>query len=65
METGQPITTPSYSSIRDHDLKAGHDINIYIFKIFYMTDKTSLKISESILIRKFNPDLSNKDSSIK
>ena len=65
IRTGQPFTTPSYSSIRDHALKAGHDINIDNFKICHMTDKTSLKISESILIRKFNPDLNNKDSSIK
>ena len=65
IRTGQPFTTPSNSSIRDHALKAGHDINIDDFKICHMTDKTSLKISESILIHKFNPDLNNKDSSTK
>ena len=42
-------------------------IDMYIgnFKIGHMTDKTSLKLSESIIIHKFNPDLNNKDSSIK
>ena len=65
IRTGEPFMTPSDSSIRDHAVKAGHDINIDTFKICHMTDKTSLKISESILIRKFNPDLNNKDSSTK
>ena len=56
IRTDQPFTTPSYSSIRDHALKADPDINIDNFEICLMFDKTSLKISDSILIRKFNPD---------
>ena len=64
IRTGQPYTNPSNSSIRYHALEAGHDINIDSFNICHMTDKTSLKESESILIRKFSHDLNNKDSSI-
>ena len=65
IKTCQPSPTLSNSSIHDHALKAGHDISRDNFKIRHMTDKTSLKISEGILIRKFNPDLNNKDSSTK
>ena len=65
IRTGQPFTTPSNSSIPNHALKASHDINIYSLKICHMTGKTSLKISEIIVIRKFNSDLNNDDSSIK
>ena len=39
---------------------AGRDINIDNFKIRHKADKTTLKISESILIRKFDPDLNNR-----
>ena len=50
--SGQPFTTPSNSSIRDHALETGHDIDKDIFKLCHTTDKTYLKRSESILIRK-------------
>ena len=57
--------TPSNSSTRDHAFKAVHGMNIYSFKMCHITDKTSVKISESIQICKYDPDLDNKFFSIK
>ena len=44
--------------------RSGLNFRISIFSDIY-NEVLSLKISESILIRKFNPDLKNKDSSTK
>ena len=48
---------PTAVRIREHALKAGHDKNIDNFKIYHMTNKTSLTFSESSLISNFNFDL--------
>ena len=63
--TGQPLTAPSSSKIRDHALKAGRDINVDSFKLCHITDKVLLKICESFLVRKLGSDLRNKVFHIK
>ena len=65
IRTNKTLITPPNSSIRDHALQAGHDINYSCFSIIHRTDYNSLKISESILINKFNPDLNYQDASTK
>ena len=65
VRTGQTLLNPPNSSIRDHALQAGHDINTNYFKIIHKSERNSINISESILIKKHSPDLNNQDASTK
>ena len=51
VRTGQTLLNPSNSSIRDHALQADHDINTNYFKIIHKSERNSVNISESILIK--------------
>ena len=58
VRTGQTLNPPN-SSIRDHTLQAGHDINTNCFKIIQKSDLNSIKLSEN------TRDLNNQDASPK
>ena len=60
---GQTLLNPPNSSIRDHALQAGHDINTSCFKIIHKSELNSINISERIFTEKFNPDLIDQDIS--
>ena len=62
--TGNPLSNPSFSSIRDHALSTGHDIETSNFNILYKTHVNNLKVSESVLIHKDKPSLNNADCSV-
>ena len=61
--TGKPITNPSHSSIRDHSLETGHELNSQNFKIIFRCNSLDLKISESILINQNQPNFNNMETS--
>ena len=65
VRTGQTLLNPPDSSIRDHALQAGHDININCFKIIHKSKRNSINISENIPIKEFSPELNNQDASTK
>lgn len=53
IKTGQTLSKPSYSSIRDHALQECHDINASGFFIVHNTDLSSILLSEITLFNKF------------
>ena len=56
--TGTPITTPSFSRIREHAIACNHSINEDNFSIKYRAKCASdLRIAESLVIMKEKPDL--------
>ena len=61
--TNKPLSNPSHSSIRDHVIETGHDMNSNSFKIVFKCNKYDLKTSESIIIYKNRPNLNNMESS--
>ena len=61
--TGQPVTRPLHSSIRDHALASGHDINTDDFQVVFATNTVKLRIAESIIIHENRPNLNNMESS--
>ena len=61
--TGQPLSQPPHSSIRDHAVTAGHDIKPSDFSIAFSTSRQNLHVSESILIHANRPSLNNMESS--
>ena len=63
--TNLPLCNPNHSSIRDHALETNHGIDNCNFQIVFETSSFDTKISESILIHKFEPSLNNRESSIK
>ena len=65
LRTGQPLSKPPFSAIRDHSLKEDHPICKSQFSILgsQRTDM-DLKILESLLTYKLKPDLGNNESSI-
>ena len=65
VRTGQTLLNPPNSSIRDHALQAGHDINTNCFKIIHKSELKSINVSENTLIKKFSLDLNNQDASTK
>ena len=62
--TGKPVTNPLNSSIRDHALETGHEINNSNFSIVFSTKSQNLRVSESLLINKNSPPLNNTESSV-
>ena len=53
MLSSHPVLTllkPPNSSIRDHTLQTGHDINTKCFKFIHKLELDSINISENILI---------------
>ena len=56
--TGNPLTVPPHSAIRDHATSTGHDIAPASFKIVSTAaNDFELKIFESLLIAKDKPNL--------
>ena len=62
--TGKPVTRPLHSSIRNHALDTGHDINSDNFKVVFNSNAGDLRLAESIIIHKNRPNLNNMDSSV-
>ena len=62
--TGKPVTNPLNSSIRDHSLETGHEINNSNFSIIFSSNSQNLRVAESILINKNSPSLNNTESSV-
>ena len=65
VRTGQTFLNPPNSSICDHALQSGHDINTFFFKIIRNLELNSVSISEGIHIKKFSLDLKNLNASKK
>ena len=62
--TGNKITNPEYSSIRNHAKKCKHDIQYTDFKIIGRAKtENQLKILESLLIKQLVPELNNQTTS--
>jgi hypothetical protein len=60
INTGRPITTPSFSSIRSHAETCNHPLLHSNFKILRsMPDAHTLLIAESIIIKQHKPSLNN------
>ena len=64
--TGTPITTPSFSRIREHATACNHSINEEDFSIKYRAKTTSdLRIAESLMIMKQKPNLNGTEIATK
>ena len=62
--TGGRLTSPEYSSIRDHTKKCKHDIQYEDFKIIGRAKtENQLQILESLLIKQLVPKLNNQTTS--
>ena len=61
--TGNPVTYPAFSSIRDHCLLYDHDLKNSNFSVLQKCQNSAnTKISESILINRDKPSLNNMES---
>ena len=61
--TGNHLTCPPNSNIRQHALDSGHPIKLKNFKLVNKSNKYEIKIVESILIHKLGPNLNDRGSS--
>ena len=62
--TQKPVSTPHFSSIREHCLDTGHQFTSDNFEIFGMArNKLDLQILETLLIKHNSPTLNNLSSS--
>ena len=57
VRTGQPLHSPSFSSIREHSHQNDHIITTDQFKILTKTNSLDLRLLESIYIHKLKPTL--------
>ena len=62
--TGQPLSRPPYSSIRDHSVTTGHELKTDSFTVAFTTNSINLRVSESILIHANRPSLNNTEASV-
>ena len=65
VRTGQTLINPPNSNLRDHALQASHVINTNCFKIIPKSELNSINILETIVIKKFSPDLNKQVASTK
>ena len=61
--TGNRLTCPPNSNIRQHALDSNHPIKLENFKLVNKSNKYEIKIVESILIHKLGPNLNDRGSS--
>ena len=61
--TGNRLTCPPNSNIRQHALDFDHPIKLENFKLVNKSNKYEIKIVESILIHKLSPNLNDRGSS--
>jgi len=62
--TLRPLSSPTYSLIRDHSLKTNHVIKLDDFTILRKAnDVIDLRILESLLIKEIKPKINNNESS--
>ena len=61
--TGNRLTCPPNSNIRQHALDFDHSIKLENFKLVNKSNKYEIKIVESILIHKLGPNLNDRGSS--
>jgi hypothetical protein len=64
VRTGNWVTNPLHSNIRDHSIELDHPIHVDSFEIVSSCDKPSVKLLESILIHQFKPTLNDAASSV-
>ena len=64
LRTGRPLSSPLFSSIRQHLERCDDSsINTEDFEILYRgKSETDIRIAESMLIKKLNPELNNETS---
>jgi len=62
--TLRPLSSPTYSLIRDHSLNTNHVIKLDDFTILRKAnDVNDLRILESLLIKEIKPKINNNESS--
>ena len=62
---GQTLSNRTYNRIRTHGLQETHDFLSNNLSIIHKSELGSIIISESMLLKKFNPDLNTWDTSTK
>ena len=63
--TGQPLTKPEFSAIRDHSLEQDHVFTYRDFKILNSANfRSDLLILESLYISKMKPELNNTSTAL-
>ena len=62
--TGRPLTKPENSRILEHFNSTNHGISLSDFKILKTCKTLDLKVTESVCIHRFKPDLNNHDASL-
>ena len=61
--TGIRLTSPSFSSIREHSVSCSHPIDTDLFRIIgRCSDHEDLRLLESVFIKHLKPDLNNTES---
>ena len=59
VRTKLPLSSPNYSSIREHSQNTNHNITDNQFKILTATNKIDIRILESLYIHKMKPKLNH------
>ena len=63
--TGQNLSSPKYSSIREHSKKCSHPVQNDSFQIIgRCREEKHLRLLESIFIKHLHPDLNNTESAV-
>ena len=62
--TGRPLTKPENRCILEHSNSTNHGISLSDFKILKTCETLDLKVTESVCIHRFKPDLNNYDASL-
>ena len=62
--TGRPLTKPGNSRILEHSTSCNHSIGLSDFKVLKTCKALDLKLTESVCIHRFKPDLNNHEQSV-